>query len=64
MVSKSYARGYAVAAINSNGGNYDIVRACLETAEEFRSPLIINCYAANARYAGMGYVAHSVRYLA
>lgn len=63
MVSRSFSEGYAVAAINSNGGNYDIMRACLETAEEVRSPLIINCYAANARYAGMGYVAHAARYL-
>jgi ketose-bisphosphate aldolase len=64
MVTKADREGYAVAAINSNGGNYDIMRACLETAEEVRSPLIVNVYAANARYAGMGYVAHAARYLA
>jgi len=63
MVLDAQAGGYAVAAINSNGGNYDIMRACLETAVECRAPLIINCYVRNARYAGLGFVAHSARYL-
>ena len=63
MVLAAQKGGYAVAAMNSNGGNYDIMRACLETAEEQRAPIIINVYAKNARYAGMGYVAHSARFL-
>jgi len=63
MVQEAHENGYAVAAINSNGGNYDIMRACLETAEEVKAPLIINVYAKNARYAGMGYVGHAARYL-
>ena len=63
LVDKAFANGYAIAAMNSNGGNYDIMRACLETAQEMRAPFIINCYAKNARYAGMGFVAHSARWL-
>ncbi len=63
MVRSAYEGGYAVAAMNSNGGNYDIMRACLETAQAMRSPLIINVYSVNAQYAGMGYVAHAARYL-
>jgi ketose-bisphosphate aldolase len=63
MVAKAQREGYAVAAVNSNGGNYDIMRATLEAAEEIRSPIIVNVYAKNARYAGMGYVGHSARYL-
>ena len=63
MVEEAYAGGYAIAALNSNGGNYDLMRACLETAVEMRAPFIINVYANNARYAGLGYVAHSAKYL-
>lgn len=63
LVDEAYAGGYAIAALNSNGGNYDIMRACLETAAEARAPFIINVYARNARYAGLGYVAHSAKYL-
>jgi len=63
MIEKAHKSGYAVAAINSNGGNYDIMRACLETAEELKSPLIINVYAKNARYQGMGYVGHATRHM-
>jgi ketose-bisphosphate aldolase len=55
--------GYAIAAINSNGGNYDILRACLETAEECRAPFISQVYVRNGKYAGLGYIAHSATYL-
>ena len=63
MVQKAHENGYAVAAINSNGGNYDIMRACLETAEELKAPLIINVYAKNARYQGMSYVGAAARHM-
>jgi ketose-bisphosphate aldolase len=63
IVLNAQRGSYAVAAMNSNGGNYDIMRACLETAEECKAPAIINVYAKNARYAGMAYVAHSARFL-
>ena len=63
LVDKAFANGYAIAAMNSNGGNYDIMRACLETAAERRAPFIINVYAKNGRYAGLGYVAHSAKWL-
>jgi len=63
MVQKAHEDGYAVAAINSNGGNYDIMRACLETAEELSAPLIINVYAKNARYQGMSYVGAAARHM-
>lgn len=63
MVLEAQRGGYAIAAINSNGGNYDILRACLETAEECRAPFIIQVYVRNGTYAGLGYIAHSARYL-
>lgn len=63
FVQQAHETGYAIAAINSNGGNYDIMRACLETAEELRAPLIINVYAKNARYQGMSYVGAAARHM-
>lgn len=63
IILDAYKNGYAIAALNSNGGNYDIMRACLETAAETRSPILIQCYVNNGKYAGLGYIAHSVRYL-
>jgi ketose-bisphosphate aldolase len=63
IVGDAQRSGYAIAAINSNGGNYDIMRACLETAQEVHAPLIIQCYVRNGKYAGLGYVAHAARYL-
>ena len=64
LIEAAYKGGYAIAALNSNGGNYDIVRACLETAAERKAPVLIQCYVNNGKYAGLGYIAHSVRYLA
>jgi ketose-bisphosphate aldolase len=64
IIEAAYKGGYAIAALNSNGGNYDIVRACLETAAERKAPVLIQCYVNNGKYAGLGYIAHSVRYLA
>lgn len=63
LVDEAYTGGYAIAAMNSNGGNYDIMRACLETAAEMRAPFIINVYMKNGRYAGLGYVAQAAKHL-
>jgi ketose-bisphosphate aldolase len=63
IVQPAYQGGYAIAAMNTNGGNYDIVRAILETAKECKAPVMLQCYVNNGRYAGLGYVAYSVKYL-
>jgi ketose-bisphosphate aldolase len=63
IVADAQHGGYAIAAMNSNGGNYDILRACLETAEELRAPIITQCYVRNGKYAGLGYIAHAAKYL-
>jgi ketose-bisphosphate aldolase len=63
IIQDAQRGGYAIAAMNSNGGNYDIMRACLETAEARRAPIIIQCYVRNGKYAGLGYVAHAAKYL-
>jgi ketose-bisphosphate aldolase len=63
IIQTAYQGGYAIAAMNTNGGNYDIARAILETAAECKAPVIAQCYMRNGQYAGLGYVGHSVRYL-
>lgn len=51
-------KGYAVPAINTQGGNYDIIRACVEAAEEARSPMMLAMYVANVHYYGMEWFAN------
>jgi len=63
MVDKACREGYAVAAMNTNGGNYDIMRAILETAEEMKAPVILNCYTVNAQYQGFEHIAISAKQL-
>lgn len=44
--------GYAIPAINTQGGNYDIIRACCKAAQEMRSPMILAHYVATGAYSG------------
>jgi len=55
---------YGVAAINTQGGNYDIIRAICEAAEETRSPIILAMYVNNVHYYGMEWFAKVSRYFA
>lgn len=57
LVLESQKKGYAVPAINTQGGNYDIIRACVEAAEEARSPMMLAMYVANVHYYGMDWFA-------
>ena len=56
IVRDASARGYAIAAINCQGGNYDIVRAVLETAEEENAPVILMAYEKNTEYYGLDWL--------
>jgi fructose-bisphosphate aldolase class II len=58
------AKGFGVAALNNNGGNYDIARAIIESAEELQSPLIIQCYEPNLEYCGYDYAGWLIKFLA
>jgi len=64
IVDDAQKRGYAVPAINTNGGNYDIVRAVCEAAEELRSPIILMAYTPNTEYYGIEYFGMISRYFA
>lgn len=55
--------GYAVAAVNTQGGNYDIIRACVEAAEETGSPMMLAMYVANVHYYGTEWFAEQAKYL-
>lgn len=61
MCLQAQRKGYAVPAINTQGGNYDIVRAVCEAAEELRSPIMLAMYVKNTQYYGaewFAYVSH------
>jgi ketose-bisphosphate aldolase len=58
------AKGFAVPALNNNGGTYDIGRAIIEACEELQSPLIIQCYEPNLEYRGFDYAGQLIRFLA
>jgi ketose-bisphosphate aldolase len=52
MVLDAQKRGYAVPAINTQGGNYDIIRSICYAAEEMKSPVILAHYVATGKYSG------------
>ncbi len=63
VVSRALTGKYAVAAINTQGGNYDIVRAIVDAAEEEHSPIIIAAYEGNLAYTGFEWFAEFGRWL-
>lgn len=52
QMRRAAAEGYAIPAINTQGGNYDIIMAICEAAEEMRSPVILAHYVATGAYSG------------
>lgn len=52
QMKKAQAGGYAIPAINTQGGSYDIIRAICKAAEEMRSPIILAHYVATGAYSG------------
>jgi ketose-bisphosphate aldolase len=64
LVIHAQKNGYCVPAINTQGGNYDIIRAVCEAAEEMRSPIILACYANNKDYYGYEWFATVAKFFA
>lgn len=64
MMETAMIKGYALPAINANGGTYDLARAILEAADELRSPIIIQAYEPNLEYRGYDYFTLLVKHLA
>ena len=64
LCDQAAAKGFAIPALNNNGGSYDIGRAIIETCEELQSPLIIQEYEPNLEYRGFDSAGHLIRALA
>lgn len=64
LASDAGKGNYAVAAINTQGGNYDILRAIVEVAEEERSPVILAAYEGNLEYYGFEWFGEYARWVA
>ena len=52
MLTRAAHEGFAIPAINTQGGNYDIIRACCKAAQELRSPMILAHYVSTGAYSG------------
>ena len=52
MLEKARREHYAVPAMNTQGGNYDIIWASCRAAEEMHSPAILAHYVATGAYSG------------
>ncbi|WP_088227077.1 class II fructose-bisphosphate aldolase [Desulfosporosinus sp. FKB] len=64
MILDAQKRGYAVPAINTGGGNYDIIRSICYAAEEMRSPIILAHYVATGKYSGDDWFVEVCKWLA
>lgn len=64
MIQKAYAEKYAVAAINTQGGTYDIIRAICFAAEKERSPIILAHYLNTGDYAGHQWFFETAKWMA
>ncbi len=56
--------GYAIPAINTQGGNYDIIMACCKAAEEMGSPMILAHYVATGGFSGNDYFVNVAKWCA
>lgn len=61
---KAAKGGYAIPAINTQGGNYDIIMAICKAAEELNSPIILAHYVATGAYSGHDWFVEVCRWCA
>ncbi|MCD7806076.1 MAG: class II fructose-bisphosphate aldolase [Lachnospiraceae bacterium] len=52
QMKKAAREGYAIPAINTQGGNYDIIWAICRAAQELNSPIILAHYVATGAFSG------------
>ena len=52
QLKKASREGYAIPAINTQGGNYDIIWAICKAAEELHSPVILAHYVSTGAFSG------------
>lgn len=64
MLQNAYEGHYAVAAINTQGGTYDIIRAVCMAAQELRSPVILAHYLSTGAYSGDDWFFETAKWMA
>lgn len=64
MLLKASKGGYAVPAINTQGGNYDIIWAICKAAEELQSPVMLAHYVDTGAYSGHDWFVNVCRWCA
>ena len=64
MMQKAYHGHYAVPAINTQGGTYDIIRAICMAAEELQSPVILAHYVNTGSYSGHDWFYETAKWMA
>lgn len=63
-MKKAAKGGYAIPAINTQGGNYDIIMAICKAADELRSPIILAHYVATGAFSGNDWFVQVARWCA
>ena len=64
QLQRAAKEGYAIPAINTQGGNYDIIWAICQAAEEMKSPVILAHYVATGAYSGNDWFVQVCRWCA
>ena len=64
MLRKAYKGHYAVPAINTQGGCYDIIRAICLAAEKAGSPVILAHYLNTGTYSGHDWFFETAKWMA
>lgn len=64
MMQKAYQERYAIPAINTQGGTYDIIRAICMAAEELNSPVILAHYVNTGNYSGHDWFFETAKWMA
>lgn len=64
MMKKAYRGKYAIPAINTQGGTYDIICAACMAAEELKSPVILAHYVNTGEYSGHDWFYETAKWMA
>ena len=64
MLRRAQEGGYAVAAVNTQGGTYDIILAVCMAAQELRSPVILAHYLSTGAYSGHDWFYQTAKWMA
>lgn len=64
QLQKAAKEGYAIPHINTQGGQYDIIRACCKAAQEMRSPMILAHYVSTGAYSGHDWFVETAKWCA